>query len=134
MDHILTHHVTLLWCLACGRLRSCPAIEVDRVPNMRRRARCTKCGGRDIALRVVHVPAVGGIGYHGWELRRIADAVRDAAQREQGAALAAHASGHTELWNRHDMEAAVLRRLHQGLVSEADSRDEQLARAMTTPR
>jgi len=134
MESPLTRCVTVLWCLTCGRLRTWPALETDRIQNMRRRARCSGCGGGDVALRVVYAPDLGGIGYFGWELRRIADAVRQAAKREQAAAETAHASGNKELWNRHDMAAGILRRLHQGLAQEADSRDDTLSRAMTTPK
>lgn len=134
MEHILTHYITVLWCLSCGRLRTWPALETDRIPNMRRRARCTGCGGRDVALRAVHAPALGGIGYQGWELRRIADAVGQAAQSARSAAAAAHASGNQALWNQHDMDACVLGRLHQQLAREADHRDDALGRAMTDPQ
>jgi len=134
MESPLTRCVTVLWCPRCGRLRTWPALEADRIPNLRCRARCTGCGNRDVALRGVYAPDIGGIGYFGWELRRIAEAVKQAAEREQTASEAAHVSGNKELWSRHDMAAGVLRRLYLGLAREADSRDDVLRRAMTTPQ
>lgn len=75
-------YVVLLWCRACGHLATRPVEPHIALVEIQRRARCAGCSGRDIGARIAYEPKLNdGFGLHIWELRLIARACLDAAQR-----------------------------------------------------
>ncbi len=98
-------YVILLWCRQCGHMTTRPCAGTEPTAAVRRRARCSQCGGRNVGALRTFEPRLPGPGsLHLWELRLICASLRLAAQ---------HARSQADAIQHRDAPAAARLRIEE---------------------
>lgn len=118
-------YILLVWCRNCGPSVTLPATDYQAhtIPDLTRRARCSKCRGKSVAMRKEYEPrlsAPGGV--HIWELQLIEKALRDAAANARQLSNVALTEGRKELAQRLEGRAGTFARLAENYWREIQDR------------